>query len=393
MKRLLCVILLLSCATALAGPTRPVRSDTFTVQTPCGPPWDPIAREGQWFMDPINGTTNVSTWEFHDDEDTLSILGMVTLIQFANPSDSNSNIMAFDVDVTVFNNLPMDYQLGSSSNSHGEIQIPPIPFYEDGTMKDARITAEFAVPDPALVPNGIPPYWFAYPGASNYFIEAVNEDELGWYCWDDPQMPGGPGKFQVPTWRLQPPIIPPGQTGTATMSFIVTGTGLPSSDFRHSVIRYSQWYGADILYNRHPSLKISHWLDTLLVDNGTNNISTPPPPWWEEQMGTNYVYASDASVFYRTTFPGETAVLQITPIATNQSPDAIQLDWTALDAIDYQIQYADKLASNTAWVTIVPGMGIPPVIPSPMQWIDDGTVITNLPVWQQPQRFYRLVTP
>ena len=188
-----------------------------------------------------------------------------------------------------------------------------------------------------------------------------------------------------------PPIIPPGGTGTAMMSFIVTGPGMPISDYRHSVIRYSHWYGGDLLYNRHPSLKISHWLDTLLIDNGYD-ISTPPPPWWEEGDEVRYVYASDASVFFSTTLPGEMAELQITPVATNQSPDAIQLDWVALDAINYEIQYCDTLSSNT-W-TLVPGSGgIPGTIPSPMQWVDDGLVITNLPVWQQPHRFYRLVEP
>jgi len=44
------------------------------------------------------------------------------------------------------------------------------------------------------------------------------------------------------------------------------------------------------------------------------------------------------------------------------------------------------------WTDPVSG-GIPGMIPSPMQWIDDGTIITNLPVWKQPQRFYRLVEP
>ena len=114
-------------------------------------------------------------------------------------------------------------------------------------------------------------------------------------------------------------------------------------------------------------------------------------------MGTNYVYASDASVFFRTTPPGEMTVLQITPITTNQSPDAIQLDWMATDAINYHIQYADILTNTnapytTVWTTVFPGVGIPGTIPSPMQWTDDGTVIAP-PVWNQTQRFYRLVEP
>ena len=349
-----------------------------------------MAQQGQWFEDSFSGEHNVSTWEFHDDTNSVTIFGVAQNILYAPPGTSNMNILAFDILVTVINNLPVDYQGGNASNSHAEVQFPGHPYYEEGTMFEPRITAEFAVPDLSLTPNGTPPYWLDN-GAGQYFIEAMNEEELGWYCWDDPGMPGGSGNFQVPTWRLQPSIIPPGQTGTALMSFTVSGAGLPISDYRHSVLRASDWYGWDLLYNRHRSLKISHWLDTLLIDNGYD-ISTPPPPWWEEELEERYVYASDASVFFQTTPTGEMAVLEITPIATNQSPDAIQLDWTALDAIDYHIQYTDQLSTNTIWTTISPGLGIPGSIPSPMQWSDDGMVIAP-PVWNQSQRFYRLVEP
>ncbi len=393
MKRLLCVSLILSCAAALAGPVRPIRSNNFQFQAPCGPPWDAFARQGQWFQDPVNGETHVGTWEFHDDDNSLSIEGVVQNIQYQNPANSNSNIMAFDVLVTVVNNLPSELQAGGSSNSHGEVQAFVGTAYMEGTLFDARITAEFAIADPAFIPNGTPPYWgdpVSPTTGSIYHIEAVNEDEWGWYCWDDPGMPGGPGNFQVPTWRLQPPIIHPGQIGTAMMSFQIAPPGMSIMDYRHSVIRHSHWHGADLLYNRHNSLKISHWLDTLLIDDGYN-IHAPPGQY--EIEPPEYVYASDASVFFNTTPPGEMAELQITPVTTNQSPDAIILSWDALDAIDYQIQYCDTLASNTTW-TLVPGSGgIPGMIPSPMAWIDDGTVITNLPVWKQPQRFYRLVEP
>ncbi len=389
-------VLLLSCATALAGPVRPIRSNNFQNQTPCGPPWDAMAQQGQWFEDPANGETHASTWEFHDDDNSLSIEGVVQNIQYQNPANSNSNIMAFDVLVTVINNLPSELQAGSSSNSHNEVQLPVNIIYEEGTLFEPRITAEFAIADPMLVPNGTLPYWgdpVSPTTGSMYHIEAVNEDERGWYCWNDPAMPGGLGNFQVPTWRLQPSIIPPGQIGTATMSFIVTGTGMSPIDYRHSVIRHSHWHGADLLYNRHNSLKISHWLDTLLIDDGYNNNIIYAPPGEYEIEPPEYVYASDASVFFNTTPPGEMAELQITPVTTNQSPDAVILSWDALDAIDYHIQYADKLTTNTTW-TLIPGSGgIPGMIPSPMTWVDDGTIITNLPVQQQPQRFYRLVEP
>jgi len=89
--------------------------------------------------------------------------------------------------------------------------------------------------------------------------------------------------------------IKPGATYTVMMSFQVTGGGMPVSDYRHSVIRASQQMGMDIFYNRHPSLKISHWLDTLLVDYGFF-IGAPPGPYQEPPP--EYIYASDVSVFF-----------------------------------------------------------------------------------------------
>lgn len=391
MKRLLCIALILSCATIFAGPVRPIRSNNFQIQSPCGPPWDAMAQKGQWFLDPLTGETHASTWEFHDDVTSLSIEGVVQSIQYKNPSDSNSNIMAFDVLVTVVNNQPIELQAGSSSNSHGEVQIAANTLYADGTMFEPRITAEFAIADSMLLPTGLPPYWgdpVSPTTGSMYHIEAANEDEWAWYCWN-PGFPdlGTPGNFQVPTWRLHPPIIPPGQMGSTLMSFIVTGTGMSVIDYRHSVIRHSHWHGADLLYNRHNSLKISHWLDTLLIDDGY--VIHAPPGQYEIEP-PEYVYASDASVFFRTTPPGEKAVLKINPVSTNQTPDAVVLTWTALDAIHYQVEYCDTLSSNT-WQNVPNSGGTPGVIPSPMQWTDDGTLITNLPVWKQPHRFYRLV--
>ncbi len=391
MKTLLVTTLALSCAVALAGPIRPIRSTTFAAISPCGPAWDPLATKGQWFLDLLTGTTNASTWELHDDDlfgaSGISIQGFVQTIAY--DGTAASNIVAFDVLAFVQNNLPAEPPMNTASNSHNEIQVPPVAIYQDGMMKQVRIVAEFAVATSSLLPSGnAPPYWPDPLSGGAYYIEAVNEDEWAWYCWTpghpDPQLQPQ-GNFQVPAWRLAPPDLPPGMSGSVLMKFVVTGAGMPASDYRHSVIRASQQMGFDVLYNRHPSLKISHWLDTLLIDNGYY-ISTPP----NVEEPVEYIYASDASVFFNSTFPGEKAVLRITPIATNQSPDAIQLDWMALDAINYRIQYCDALPSNT-WTTLVPGMGIPPAIPMPMQWIDDGATITNLPVQQQPHRFYRLV--
>lgn len=297
MKTHVCILILicLGASTVGAAPVRTIRSSTFMPQVMAGPDWDPFADEGQWFLNPTNDTMHVSPWELHDDDDALAIEGVVQSITYdGTPS---SNIVAFDVLATVVNNLPSEHPLNTASNSHGEVQMLIEPSLYSGILQDARITAEFAIADTLHLPNGIPPYYTDPVSGGGYYIEAVNEDEWAWYCWanDNPEQTP-PGDFQVPTWRLGD--IVPGGSQSVLMQFVVTGTtGMPISDYRHSVIRYSQSNQADVLYNRHTSLKISHWLDTLLIDNGATNIITAPPGEYEEPP-PEYIYASDASVFF-----------------------------------------------------------------------------------------------
>jgi len=372
-----------------------------------------MALQGQWFVDYFSGEETVRAWEFHDEQDAFSIEGHVINIMWGTGvfAVGYTNILGFTIEATVMNNLtPESFAAGIASNSHFEVQMPPQPLYSE-TMWQTRIATEFAVaeagpggpPWVGVAPNTFqmrPPYYLD-PGSGNqYCIEAQNESLVAWYCFEQPlpENPNNPpGAYYVPAWELGD--IPPGGSLTIQMYLMIKAYGggyaeMPVTDIRHSVLRYSLQQNADVLYNRGDSLKISHWIDLLLVDGG-QTIYSVWPPWLLEELQTNnveYVSASDASVFFDTTWPGEKAVLEITPITTNQSPDAIQLDWTALDVIDYHIQYTDQLSTNTIWTTIFPGLGFPAVIPSPMQWIDDGTVIA-LPVWNQPQRFYRLVEP
>jgi len=296
MKKLLILTIILCSASALAGPARPIGSSNFTVQTPCGPAHDAFALQGQWFIDSTSGSTNVNIWEYHDDDDSGTIAGVVQNINYSTPGDPNSNILGFSILATVSNSLPADYQGGSASNSHSEVQTSAGVTSSPDQMEKVRITAEFALANINLLPNGNPPYWPDPLSAGQYYIVATNEDELAWYCWAPSQTQYQPtGAYQVPTWKLSPFNIPSGGTASVLMQFTVSGTGMPLSDYRHSVIRVSQQMGLDVLYNRHTSLKISHWIDTLLVDNGA--ITTPNPPWWEGEEEF-YVYASDASVFY-----------------------------------------------------------------------------------------------
>ncbi len=237
---------------------------------------------------PLPGGRNDESW---------SIRGIVQSITYNDPLD---DIVAFTVLATVSNNLPSVRMPSTSSNSHNEVQSPPYPGYA-GTMLGTRITAEFAIADMTKQPNGTPPYYTDPVSGGAYFIEAMNEDEWAWYCWapDDPQ--GRlPGDYQVPAWKLGD--IPPGSSAQVLMAFQISGGVMPRSDYRHSVIRYSLEQQADLLYNRHDSLKISHWLDTLLIDYSSSIAA--PPYYWEpdgepyEPEPPEYIYASNASVFF-----------------------------------------------------------------------------------------------
>ncbi len=280
----------------LAGPVRSVCSGTFQSAMPSGPVWDSTAVKGQWFLDPRSDRVHAKTMEFHDDENPLSINGVVqNIIYDGSPA---SNIVAFSVLATVTHDLPAEFPPNAGSNSHAEVQSPQMNVYT-GTLHQARITAEFAVADIALLPAGIIPYYPDPVSRGMYFIEAVNEDELAWYCWtpDDPQhLPSG--NFQVPAWILGD--IPAGGNASVLMEFQVRDAGgmpagIPMHDYRHSVIRFSGQYQADLLYNRSASLKISHWLDTLLIDYGS--YITAPPGNYEEPP-PEYIHASDGSVFF-----------------------------------------------------------------------------------------------
>ncbi|MCU0858209.1 MAG: GEVED domain-containing protein [Pontiellaceae bacterium] len=289
MKRLLMVIwIVFGTFITFAGPVRPIRSSTFqSPQPPCGPVWDSFALQGQWFQDPLTQAVQVKTWEFHDDDAPLSIEGIVQSITF--DGTQASNIVAFTVKATVVNNLPSTYPQMVSSNSHNEVQNP-LNSTCSGIMKGARIAAEFAIASTTNLPNGVPPYYTDPVSGGVYFIEAVNEHEWAWYCWTHD------GNFQVPTWILGD--IPPGGSASVLMQFQITGGVMPMSDYRHSVIRYSRNNQADLLYNRHTSLKISHWLDTLLIDNGTYIGAPSAPPGQYIPEPPEYIYASDASVFF-----------------------------------------------------------------------------------------------
>ena len=390
---------------AFAGPVRPITSSQFSQQAPApnGPPPDPTAQQGQWFINVMDGSESANSWEFHDSDDSLSIEGkVVSILWSTNTSGGMTNIAGFTILATVSNNLsPASLASVVSTNAHFEVQMGPQPQFL-GMMRRARIAAEFAVAETGPggppfvgvapnVPGMTPPYYYDPRGGSLYTIEAQNETLAAWYCFlgADPQNPANPpGAYYVPAWDLGD--IPPGISVQVLMNFLIKSYGggsadMPFSDLRHSVLRHSLMNGSDVLYNRSESLKISHWIDLILVDSGTLIHSVPP----YEGEPVEYIYASDVSVFFDSAGPADRPVLSITPVFSNQTLSAIQLSWMANDAGPFVLQYCDNLASNN-WTPVSLNLPLPPMIPGPMIWTDDGTRI--LPPLTSP-RFYRLFMP
>lgn len=376
-----------------------------TSPAPPGPPRDPQARHGQWFVNVTNGVEMVNSWEFHDTDDSLSIRGQVVSILWGVgvPAVGYTNIAGFTILATVSNNPAPVLGLPLATNAHWELQMPPQPYYH-GPLWQARIAAEFAAAQAGpggppyvgmapAVPGMAPPYYLDPFAGNQYLIEAQNEAHAAWYCYSapDPANPGNPpGAYYVPAWDLG--NIPPGGTAQVLMDFrIKTYNGqpaeMPFTDLRHSVIRASYEQGMDVLYNRSESLKISDWLDYLLVDGG-NLLYTPLYPEVSEPP-IELLTASDASVFFNSAAPGARPVMQITPQFNNQTLIALHVSWSMPDVQPVTLQYCDDLAANK-WTAVPLFLPLPPLIPGPMGWTDNGTVIQ--PPLNSP-RFYRLISP
>jgi hypothetical protein len=399
-----CVVLAAAIST-FGGPVRPVTSGQFIQQAPApnGPPPDPLAQRGQWFVNVTNAFESPRKWELHDNDDALCIRGSVVSIQWGvGMTLGMTNIAGFSILATVVNNLSAtNLPAGVATNSHSEMQAPPQPRFW-GPMFGARIAAEFAVAEagpaaPPLVgiapnpPNMSPPYYYDPRSQGQYVIEAQNEDLAAWYCFlgADPQNPANPaGAYYVPAWELGD--IPQGGSAQVLMHFTIKAYGggpaeMPATDIRHGVLRHSLMNGSDVLYARDESLKISHWIDLILVDYGWVIQSVPG----QGEEPAEYVYASDVSVFFNTVAPADRPALRITPVLNNQTLSAVQLNWTASDAGPYLLQYCDNLASNV-WKPIPLSLPLPPIVPGLMNWTDNGTL--PLPPLDS-ARFYRLYMP
>ncbi len=271
---------------ALAAPGLPItKPPVQPVPSWTGPQIDPHAEQGQWFKDLDTQGETVRPFEFHDNVDPdygggsksyLAIRGYAQNVVY----NAQLNIVSFDINATIENDMPALSDWWVGNNTHGEYTTPRDQYV--GTMYETKLTAEFAI-DPSKGPG---------PGTSLYrdvvpHIVADNHEQLGWYCWtpENPDTDKTPwGDYYVPTWDFGD--IPMGGTASRLLQFTVDGAGLsPDTDPRYWAILESFEYEADLLLNRTTSLKISTWQDDLVNDTG---IAYPADP----------LRGSDCSVFF-----------------------------------------------------------------------------------------------
>ncbi|MGD9782357.1 MAG: GEVED domain-containing protein [Kiritimatiellia bacterium] len=310
-----------------AGPSLPVpKPPVQSAALLTGPGVDPAATNGQWFMD-AGGIETVRTNEFHDEVSgglgANAITGYVDSIVYQG--GPGTPIQGFSIQATIHNDTTLEAGWGPGANSHGESRprdLSENPYV--GPLVDVKLAAEFAIGDTNKLPVG-----FNYPAGpyregESPFIEAVNEDQWGWYCWnpEDPDPEHKPsGGYFVPTWDFG--TIPQGQSATRQLTFVVVPPGLQPSDPRYLAIVASYTSTNDVLLNRSQSLKISTWIDDLALDLGSP-MEEPPP-----------LRLSDVSVFHN-------------PYLEEEE----QLDFG--DAPDPT--YPTLLASDGARHTVVPGV-------------------------------------
>ncbi|MBU1909530.1 MAG: hypothetical protein KJ726_05755 [Verrucomicrobia bacterium] len=278
----LALLITLVCAgTALAAPSLPITKPPVTISPTnalTGPEADPASAQGQWFMDNA-GTESVRSHEFYDDVSGVS-MGIAAITGYVNSItyDSASNIVAFSILATIWNDTSAGEVSTFGLNSHGE-QLNFAGQVYVGTLFEAKLTASFAITAITNVPaSWVSPYSEVLP-----YIVATNEDQAAWYCWNTNDQTGGhdtPGDYFVPTWDFGDIAI--GQSGIRTLDFIVPGSGLDPIDSRYAALEQSFTNKSDVLFNRSLSLKISQWIDSIAADTG------------EEYAG------SDVSVFHDT---------------------------------------------------------------------------------------------
>jgi hypothetical protein len=272
-----------------------------------GPLFDPFATNGMWFQD-ANGVADVRTHEFYDNVPndgggplgSRAIFGAVSALNWGGPG---TPLLGFTVTATITNDLPGTGPGQPGRNSHLEFHAGGPSF--QGTMFDVKMSADFAFPSLTTVPPNVlaqiaanaAPYTNPSYGGQSAAILALNEDQTGWYCFNDQT-----GGFYVPTWDFG--NIAPGASASRTMNFqFGSASGLsPAHPLYPQLIA---WFtnGSDVLMNRTTDLKIGDWVDVLALDTGA---AYPIPAF----------RSGNASVFFNVPEPSAAALLAMLPILT-----------------------------------------------------------------------------
>ena len=299
-----------------------------------GPPIDPTAAQGQWFVD-TNGVETVRTNEFHDE--TAGGLGANAITGYVDnvvyQLGPGTPIQGFSIQATIHNDTTVTAGWAAGANSHGESRprdLAEMPYV--GPLVDVKLAAEFAIGDTNKLPLAFNYPVGPYREGGTPYIEAINEDQWGWYCWnpEDPDPEHRPsGGYFVPTWDFG--TIPLGQSATRQLVFVVVPPGLQPADPRYLAIVASYVGTNDVLMNRSPSLKISTWIDDIALDLGAQQEEPPP------------LRLSDVSVFHNPFKEDEEA------LDFGDAPDA---------------PYPTLLANDGARHVVVPGIYLGALIDS-----------------------------
>lgn len=282
-------VVALAAGTVIAAPSQDIRVPPVAPNL-AGPPVDPDAFEGQWFLRP-DGFEEVRTHEFYDNQvgfgggfaSTRAIAA-----GFAGFDRNAANdIIGFALDVSITNDLGTEEgQWAPGTNSHNEFRDFG-PNYV-GTMFDTKMTIEWA--DDGIPGNFNP----TLPGnrGPESEIFAIDYDQLGWYSFTDT------GDYQVPTYDFGD--ITPGETVFRTLRF---GFYTPIPDPNNTIVGPDPQL--DLFLNRTTSLKISDYFeDPVALFPGLPGTFDPEIPYPELEG----LRGSNVSVFHNIPSPGSLAI-------------------------------------------------------------------------------------
>ena len=288
---------------ARAAPELPITKPPVVsgVDPYTGPPVDPTAVHGQWFLNlsepeyPVGAQFSRAV-QFYDNPEqpvnpanegggnlgTNAITGVVSSV-----TTVGGNITAFQIQAAITYDMPALSPWPSGSNSHGEtlttgqviIDKPPI------------LTANFAISSDANLPAAFTgPYTPQSPQ-----IVATNEDLLAWYCWTPGHAPDGQsdGGYYVPAWS---DFTFNGTSWVNTLNFTVEGAGLAPTDPRAINIEASYTNLRDIFTSQTSALKIANWESSLNLDPGQLYADELANPTIPSDVAINGDF-SDVSVF------------------------------------------------------------------------------------------------